>query len=93
MKKLIIEVIYDDVSKKVEVPYIAPSRVELPDEYPFNKNIYLGPDDGFSMRYLFIKEDGRIDYCQKIITLQEGVTVFSPFKHDLFVFHFEVKEQ
>ena len=93
MKKLIIEVIYSDNTKRVEIPFEIPSRVTLPNEYPFNQNIYLGPDNGFSMQHLYITKDGKIDYCDQIIELHEGVNRFSPFKYDRYVFNFEVREE
>ena len=33
-----------------EVPYVPNTTVYLPDIYPFSKNIYCGPDSGFSHR-------------------------------------------
>lgn len=92
MKKLRIEVLFDGKSESTIVPYVCPSRVTLPDVYPFNKNFYTGPDTGFSMRYLCIKENGNIDYCDSVAVLENGVCRFSPFKNDLFVFNFEILE-
>ena len=93
MKKLKIEVVFDGKIETVVTPYICPSKVTLPDIYPFNKNFYTGPDTGFSMRYLYIKEDGNIDYCDSVAILENGFCRFSPFKHDLFVFTFTVLEE
>ena len=92
MKKLIIKVIYEGIEKKIEVPYTLSTRINLPDEYPFNQNIYLGPDNGFSMSFLYIDSKGRIEYCDEIVELHDGVNIFSPFKGDRFVFNFELKE-
>ena len=91
MRTLVIEALFDNKSEKVEVPYILGSRVDLPNIYPFNKNIYLGPDDGFSLNDMYIKENGDLDYCQTIIKLENNPTRFSPFKHDLIVFIFTLR--
>ncbi len=44
------------------VPYVKGSTVTLPDEYPFNKNVILGGDTGYSLRELRITESGAVEY-------------------------------
>ena len=93
MKKLIIEVIYIDNTKRVEIPFEIPSRVTLPNEYPFNQNVYFGPDSGAFLGDIYIDERGKIYYLDDIIELKNGKTVYSPTKTGRYVFEFELIDQ
>ena len=46
------------------LPY-APGSYDLGDEYPFCKNVYTGPDTGYTFKWLHIDEDHRIRYLDK----------------------------
>ena len=94
MKYLKVKVTYDEEgaskTKEVKLPYELKSTLVLPDEYPFNQNIYTGPDTGFNMRYISVLENGLLEYCLEYIKLDKEITRFSPFKNDRFVFYFEL---
>ena len=57
------------------LPY-APGSYDLGDEYPFSKNVYTGPDTGYSFRRLYIDDDMRIRYLDEdyrpAITAERG---------------------
>ena len=46
------------------LPY-APGGYDLGDEYPFSKNVYTGPDTGYSFRWLYVDDDMRIRYLDE----------------------------
>ena len=46
------------------VPY-APGSYDLGSEYPFSKNVYTGPDTGYSFRWLYVDGDMRIRYLDE----------------------------
>lgn len=46
------------------LPY-APGGYDLGKEYPFSKNVYTGPDTGYSFRWLYVDEDMRIRYLDE----------------------------
>lgn len=95
MKQLIIKAKYkindEDTFSEVRVPYILSSEQKLPDIYPFNQNVYFGPDLGAFLGVLYIDEIGRINYLDKLIELNEGTTIFSPFKTEKYIFEFKVE--
>ena len=46
------------------LPY-APGSYDLGGEYPFSKNVYTGPDTGYSFRWLYVDGDMRIRYLDE----------------------------
>ena len=96
MKVLKIKVEYDSDSerkvKETSVPYVLDKGYNLPEEYPFTKNVYFGPDDGAFLGYIYIQKDGNLHYLGNIVRLDSGKAHYSPFKYDMFVFDFEVIE-
>ena len=58
------------------LPY-APGGYDLGDEYPFSKNVYTGPDTGYSFRWLYVDDDMRIRYLDEdyrpAITAERGL--------------------
>ena len=97
MKVLVIRAKYnrDGVIHVVEarVPYEFGKSFNLPDIYPFNQNLYFGPDTGTYLGRIYIDKEGRIDYVENLVTLHEGVNVYTPLKKELFIFEFEVVEE
>ena len=55
-----------------EVPF-ENGKYELPEVYPFTKNVYLGPDCGYSLGWIAIqKEEKRLHFgCAETIVLDE----------------------
>ena len=74
MKILHIKAIYkiDGVVKTSEatVPYILNSEQKLPNDYPFNQNVYFGPDNGAFLGVIHINESGKVYYMDDIIFLK-----------------------
>ena len=96
MKKLNLRVQYiengEKKEKEVSIPYEKGKSVRLPDEYPFNQNFYLGPDDGFSLRDIEFLPNGKsIEYCRSVVELIDGKACFSPFKDKRYIFYLEIK--
>ena len=58
------------------LPY-APGGYDLGEEYPFSKNVYTGPDTGYSFRWLYVDDDMRIRYLDEdyrpAITAEKGL--------------------
>ena len=57
-----------------EVPF-ENGKYELPEVYPFTKNVYLGPDSGYSLGWIAIqKEEMRLHfgYAETIVLDEEG---------------------
>ena len=58
------------------LPY-APGDYDLGSEYPFSKNVYTGPDTGYSFRWLYVDGDMRIRYLDEdyrpAITAEKGL--------------------
>ena len=46
------------------LPY-TPGEYDLGKEYPFSKNVYTGPDSGYSFRWLYVKEDLSLRYLDE----------------------------
>ena len=46
------------------LPYV-PGAYDLGEEYPFSKNVYTGPDTGYSFRWLYINDDMSIRYLDE----------------------------
>ena len=94
MKEIIMTVKYVLNDKEQEevarFPYKYGTRVDLPDVYPFNKNVYFGPDDGAFLGRIYIDNNGDLDYIKDRISLKDGMATYSPFKNDLYFFTFEV---
>lgn len=88
--RLQIKALYKGQIVEAEVPYEKGTVQKLPDEYPFNQNIYLTGDDGVSLRYVYIREDGTIEYCRSDLNIGSEVVVLSPFKDERFVFQFKL---
>lgn len=97
MKILHIKVIYkiDGATKTSEatVPYVLSSEQKLPNIYPFNQNVYFGPDSGAFLGVVHINENGNIYYMDDIIVLKDNKATYSPFKNERYVFEFEVIEK
>ena len=97
MKYLQIKAVFmqDGISKTSEalVPYKFGASYQLPKIYPFDQNIYFGPDDGAFLGDISIDKEGRINYLADTIKLKEGATEYSPFKNKKYVFFFEVIEK
>ena len=58
-----------DSGEKSELTYkmlpYAPGGYDLGNEYPFSKNVYTGPDTGYSFRWLYVDDDMRIRYLDE----------------------------
>ena len=97
MKVLRIKVTYDDNNERkiaeTSVPYVLDKSYNLPEEYPFTKNVYFGPDSGTYLGRIYIDKDGNLSYVDGTVVLVDGKAHYSPFNHDLYVFDFEVVEQ
>ena len=94
MKYLIINVKSNVGGKQrtdeVQVPYVLGEKVNLPKEFPFDQNIYFGPDSGVYLGYMSIDQEGNIHYVDKVIKLENGKADLNPFNGDRHIFHFEV---
>ena len=64
------------------LPY-APGGYDLGKEYPFSKNVYTGPDTGYSFRWLYVDGDMRIRYID-----EDYRSAVTPEKGHLFVREF-----
>ena len=64
------------------LPY-APGGYDLGKEYPFSKNVYTGPDTGYSFRWLYVDDDMRIRYID-----EDYHSAVTPEKGHLFVREF-----
>lgn len=60
-QELLVRVTYLDNgggTKEYRIPFET-GRHNFPNEYPFTKNVYIGPDAGFSLGYLSIDAEKR----------------------------------
>ena len=83
----------EDKVISASVPYVFKKNFKLPDEYPFNQNIYFGPDAGAFLGDIYIDENGKIYYLDDIIELKDGKAIYSPTRSGKYIFEFEVIEQ
>ena len=75
------------------VPYVLETSYDLPDVYPFNQNIYFGPDDGAYLGRVYINKNGDIDYLADIIKLKGDKATYAPTRSGRYLFEFEIIEQ
>lgn len=74
--KLIIEASYHfkgkDGNAQAEVPFLT-GKYDLPEEYPFTKNAYVGPDAGYSLDWIHVDaEQRRLEFgYHEIVHLDE----------------------
>lgn len=97
MKYLIIKASYRlNNENKVStacVPYEFGKCFDLPNEYPFNQNVYFGPDDGAFLGRIYIDQNGKIDYLSDIIVLKDNKATYSPSRSGRYSFEFEVVDK
>ena len=98
MKRCYIKVTYhvgEEVKvKESSVPFTPGQAQRFPDEEPFNRNYYLSADDGFSLRTIYFPPSGnQIEYCTSTVMIVDNKAYLSPFKHELYTFEFEIKDE
>lgn len=76
------------------VPYEEGAH-SLPSVPPFNENVYVGPDAGFTLSKVFVEADGRIIFGYRdYVNLTDGVGEYAVHLHgEEHRFVFEVRER
>ena len=94
MKNVLLQVIHNEKTEdEASFPYQEGSYA-LPDRFPFNANIYVGPDAGFNLKTVNVTEDGRIQFgYNDIVEIQNGVGEYDlKIKGEPYRFVFRIKE-
>ena len=75
--------------KELKLPFTPNKVIDLPNEYPFNQELLLGPDAGYSFRTIYITPQGKIEYLGHYLDPRKE-EVFSPLKSERITFVFSL---